>query len=135
VEVDIQGSSIIVTVPPKATREELKRIISLGQTSLYAGNLRNTRILAPSRFDRIFNFMMPKIYSDGDQPQNTASANGHLPGAALDLESDLSAAVDAITNYDVDNTGTSNVTLGENSVDIKELAYHLDTIYYSVEIV
>jgi hypothetical protein len=135
VEVDIQGSTIIVTVPPKASREELKRIISLGQTSLYAGNLRNTRILAPSRFDRIFNFMMPKIYSDGDQNQYTTGQSGHLPGATLDLQSDLSAATDAITNYDVDATGTSSVTIGDNSVDIKELAYHLDTIYYSMEIV
>jgi hypothetical protein len=134
VEVDIQGSTIVVTVPPKATREELKRIISLGQTSLYAGNLRNSRILAPSRFDRVFNFMMPKIYSDGDQNQYTTSS-GHLPGATLDLESDLNAARDAITNYDVDSTGTSNITIGDKSVDIKELAYHLDTIYYSVEIV
>jgi len=136
VTVDVEGTQVVVTTPPSATREELRRIVSLGQTNLYAGKIKNSRIMAPSRFDRVFNFMLPKVYSDGDQVNNIASSGtSNLPGATVDLQSDIQSLQDAVVNYDVDDTGTSTINVGNNSIEVKELAYHLDTIYYSVEMV
>ena len=106
----------------------------MGQTNLYAGNLINKRIIAPSRFDRIFNIMLPKVYSDGDSIPSWGGSPVTMPGATVDISADLSAMQSAVTNYDTDDQGLSTIIVQETPAIVKELAYHLDTVYYTVTI-